>query len=347
MTALYIASWTEGAGKTALCAGIGRHLQSGGKKVGYLKPVALAETGADKDAQFLKQALELEEPAEALCAVRLTRQDILTELKSDSLSSKAKQAYTGAAKGKDIVLLEGLSGLGGDTELCQASYQIVEALDARVVIVVAYSNDLPGEKIASSAGKFGPRLLGVVINQVPQSKMELIRTEMISMFDREGIKVLGVLPEERLLLGVSIAELAEHLQATFLCCPEASGELVGNVMIGALSVDSGADYFNRKADKVVIARGSRPDIQLAALATPTKGLILSEDIAPIPQVLIWAEDKGVPILLSKQDTLPTVAEVEETILQARFRQEKKIGILGEILEQHFDFNTLYQGLGLA
>ena len=65
MTALYIASWTEGAGKTALCAGIGRHLQDKGKKVGYLKPVALAEEGTDRDAQFMKQVLELKEPVEA------------------------------------------------------------------------------------------------------------------------------------------------------------------------------------------------------------------------------------------------------------------------------------------
>jgi BioD-like phosphotransacetylase family protein len=98
---------------------------------------------------------------------------------------------------------------------------------------------------------------------------------------------------------------------------------------------------------VVVARGGRPDIQLAALATPTKGLILSEDIAPIPQVLNWAEDREIPILLSKQDTLPTVAAIEETIVQARFHQEKKVRILEEILQQHFDFNTLDQGLGLA
>ena len=51
--------------------------------MGYLKPVALAGTDTDKDAQFLKQALGLEEPVEALCPLRLTRQDIFAELKSD------------------------------------------------------------------------------------------------------------------------------------------------------------------------------------------------------------------------------------------------------------------------
>ena len=129
MTALYIASWTEGAGKTALCAGIGRHLQNRDKKVGYLKPVALAEAGTDKDAQFMKQVLDLKEPLEALCPVCLNRRDIATELEKEGLGSKVKQACAGAVKGNDVILLEGLSGLGVDAELAGASYQVVEVLD--------------------------------------------------------------------------------------------------------------------------------------------------------------------------------------------------------------------------
>ncbi len=347
---VYVASWNDGAGKTALCAGIGKWLQGRGKKVGYLKPLLLTDTetspGIDKDAHFLKQTLELGEAVETLRPLCLTPKALERELASGSLSGKVEQAYGGVAEGKDIVLLEGLAGLG-DAEIAQACYQTVEALDASVIILIAYSTELPWERIASSLGeRFGQRLLGIVINQAPQSKLESIRTEMISLFNREGIKVLGVLPEERLLLGVSVAELAERLEASILCCQEASSELVENVMIGALSVDSGVDYFKRKSGKAVIIRGERPDIQLAALATPTSCLILSGGVAPIAQVLCWAEDNEVPILQAKQDTLSTVAEVEEAISQARFQQQKKLEKMGQILQQHFDFEWLYQSLGL-
>ena len=116
------------------------------------------------------------------------------------------------------------------------------------------------------------------------------------------------------------------------------------VMLGALSVDSGLDYFSRKANKVVITRSERPDIQLAALATSTKGIILSGDTSPIPQVLHWAEDKGVPILITKQDTFSIVAKVEEAFLQAKFHHQKKLNKLTEILDQHFDFERLSEQL---
>ena len=346
MTNLYMVAWAEGGGKTALCVGIGRHLQRNNKRVGYLKPVALTATevssGADKDARFVHLALSLEEPVEALCPFYLSTTALKARLAEEDFPSKLLQAYSAVAKNKDVVLLEGLGELGVDDELLQASCQMADTMDAKVIVLLPYSTDL--QWVNLSASKFDQRLLGVVINRVPQGKMESTRTEVVSLFYKEGVKVLGVLPEERLLFGVSVAELAEHLQAEVLCCHESLGELVENLMIGALSVDPGVDYFARKDNKAVITRGGRPDIQLAALATSTRCLILSEGMSPIPQVLHWAEDKGTPILLVKEDTLSTVAKIEETFLHARFRQQKKQGRLAQILEQHFDFNTLYQSL---
>lgn len=348
MTNLYVASWAGGGGKTTLCVGIGRYLQSKGKKVGYLKPVALSTTGdssgIDKDVQFAHQALELKESVEALCPLCLTPQEIEAGLKGKEFPSNLLQACSLAAADKDVVLLEGLDI---DGELVQASCRMADILDAKVIMVVSYSTGLPWERITSSAGNFAQRLLGIVVNRVPKRDIESVGTKAASLFDEKGIKVLGILPEERLLLGVSVAELAEGLQAEVLCCPQASDELVQNLMIGALSVDSGVDYFARKDNKAVITRDERPDIQLAALATSTRCLILSGDKAPIPQVLHWAEDKGTPILLVKQDVPSIVNEIEGTLLQTRFRQQTKLERLGQILEQHFDFQTLCRDLGVA
>jgi len=141
---------------------------------------------------------------------------------------------------------------------------------------------------------------------------------------KEGVKVMGELPEDRTLLGVSVAELADDLQAEVLCCPESTGKLVENLMIGALSFGSGEEYFARKDNKAVITRSERADIQLAALATSTVCLILGGDQAPSPQVVHWAEDKEVPVLLVKQDVLSIVNEIEKTFIKARLKQQEKL-----------------------
>ena len=334
MTALYITSLEVAAGKSALCAGIGKQLSDKGKKVGFLKPLVTGEKTPDEDAQFIKQVFSLEEPLESLCPV----------LTPKGLAEGVKKAYGIVAKGKDVVILEGLSE---DLDTLHASREVVEALDAKVIVVVRYVDTLPLTRIIATCEKFTPRLLGVVINSAPGNRLEPIRQRMTTLFEREGIKVLGVLPEDRALFAIPVGELAEGLGGKILCCPEGSAELAENIMAGALGVDSGVEYFKRKTNKAVVTRGERPDMQLAALETSTRCLILCGNVPPIPNVLYQAEDKGVPIILVEQDTLTTIAAIEDALSKARFRNEKKLSIIEQILAQHFDFPALYQGLGLA
>ena len=118
-------------------------------------------------------------------------------------------------------------------------------------------------------------------------------------------------------------------------------------MLGAMYVDSGPEYFGRKTNKAVVLRSERPDMQLAALETSTSCLVLSGDTAPVSQVLHGAEEKRAPIILVKEDIVTTVTSIEEALGEARFGQEKKLPKLAEIMGEHFDFETVYRGLGLA
>jgi hypothetical protein len=60
-----------------------------------------------------------------------------------------------------------------------------------------------------------------------------------------------------------------------------------------------------------------------------------------------AEDKGVPIILTKGDVASVVSSFELALGKPRFNQEKKLPRLIEIMEQQFDFPTVYKGVGLA
>ncbi len=327
MVALYVTSLEAGAGKTTICAGLGKHLLADGKKLGFFKPIIAKETeGVDSDAVFMKHIFALEEPAELLCPV------ISDE---SNLVSKIKEAYARVSPGKDVVIVEGRGELG-----------IIEALDARVIIVEGYSGELPKAKI-DSYKDFGEYLLGAVLNKVPGSQAEHMYGEMSTQFGEAGINLLGVLPEDRALFTLTIGELAEHIQGEILNSTEKSAELAENFMLGAMYVDPGPEYFGRKANKVVIVRGERPDMQLAALETSTRCLVLSGNTSPISDVLRRAEDKEIPIILAKDDTTALVTSIEDALGKTRFHQEKKLPKLAEIMEQHFDFQAVYRGLGLA
>lgn len=351
MKALYLASVEEAAGKTALCAGIGRQLLDENRKVAFLKPVAItlkpgADSEVDRDTNFIATALEVE----GVPSLNLTRQALLEALEGteDSLGKKVQQAYAQVSAGKDVVILEGLSGLGRDEKLTQAALKIVGVTGARVIMVLRYSTTLPWAEVATSKGKLGDNLIGIVINCVPETRIESIREVVEAQAQKEGIRVLGVLPQSRTLAGISVGELADRLGGEIVACPQGSGGLVENIMIGAMCLDPGPQYFARKPDKAVIVRGERPDIQLAALETSTRCLVLSGGKGtPSPHVLYRAEDKGVPIIVAESDTLAIVDRLGDALNSARFCSEAKLRKVGEILRKYFDSKALHQELGLA
>ena len=328
MAALYVTSLAEGVGKTTICAGLAKHLLSNGQKVGFFKPILAKEAeGSDSDALFIKQILSLDEPVDSICPV-ISGQD--------KVVNRIKEAYGRISRGKDVVIVEGV---------CERS--IVDVLDARAIIVEGYSKELSRARLNNSYQDWGEYLLGVVLNKVPPSRVESVRNEITSQRGGAGIDILGVLPEDRVLFTVSVGELAEYLQGEILNCAEKSGELVENIMLGAMTVDPGPEYFGRKTNKAVVVRGERPDMQIAALETSMRCLILSGNTTPIPAVRYRAEDKNVPIIVVKSDTMATVMAIENALNKARFNQEKKLPKLTEIMEKHFSFQTVYQGLGLA
>jgi BioD-like phosphotransacetylase family protein len=350
VVALYITSM-EAAGKTALCAGIGRKLLDRGIKVGFFIPVQLlGASNADgyDDAAFIKGIFDLAESNEQLCPIRLSQHELWQNLTDDveGFTRKLKQVYRKISQGKDIVIMEGPGNLDVDKVSALACYTIAEALEARVIILVRYSSALNLPKIAQICKKLGQQLLGIVISFTPEPKMEIVKQELIAQFHETGIKVMGILPEVRSLLGASVSELAETLDGEILTSPETNDNIVDNVMLGAMTLDSGVEYFAHKTNKAAVIRGERPDMQLAALETSTNCLIITNNVRPSPTVISQAEEKHVPIILVKQDTTAAITDIEEALTKASFNSPRKLKMFGDVLDRYFDFKALHAELGM-
>jgi BioD-like phosphotransacetylase family protein len=277
MVSLYLAS-TKAAGKTAICSGLGRKLVKQGKKVGYFKPVHVTEDNvANKDVVFIKEMLELSESLNVLCPQHLSGKELWTSLTEEeaAFTQGLKKAYSKLAKGKDITLIEGVSGLGEDKVATLACYTIAEALDTKVIIVLRYVPFMDTNEIMKVARKLGQRLLGVILNFVPESNIEALKQYFVDYFEKAGIRILGVIPEIRLLLGVTVKDIASTLNGEIITSSDNADGIVENVMLGAMTPDSGIDYFSRKVNKAAVIRSDRADMQLAALETSTRCLVLA------------------------------------------------------------------------
>ncbi|OGO35889.1 MAG: hypothetical protein A2147_07170 [Chloroflexi bacterium RBG_16_57_8] len=324
MVALCLISSAERSGKTTIAAAIGRHLIGQGRRVGFFKPSLTA--GPDPDAGLMREALGLDETLELLSPAYADEK---------ALKDNVKSAFARISAGKDVVIIEGPAGRS------QLTDDIAEQLDARAVAIEAYSRQLTGS--VESTRKVGGRLIGVVLNKVPRSRLAQAKAELA----QAGIKVLGVIPEDRALLTLTVAELARGTGGSIVQPKDGNtAALMENIMLGAMSPDHGPEYYSHKTNKAVVIRSDRPDMQLAALDTSTKCLVLAGKAAPIPMVLRRAEQRGVPVISADNDVAGVVVAIEAALQDARLNKEK-VARAAVLVAQHLDFGVVYNGLGLS
>ena len=192
------------------------------------------------------------------------------------------EAYKQLAAGRDVMVLEGGRSWREGYVAGLSPRRIVELMQAQVLIMLKYDQTLLADCSLAAQDYFGKALLGVLTNETPRSQADDVRDILEPYLARLGLPVLEVLPKDPMLAAPTVAELAEGLHAEILSGAEKTGELVENMLVGAMSAEAAPTYFRRQPSKAVITGGDRADLQLAALETSTRCLILTGNLYPSP-----------------------------------------------------------------
>jgi BioD-like phosphotransacetylase family protein len=197
------------------------------------------------------------------------------------------------------------------------------------------------DHILMAKRRFGDRLLGVVINDIPDEQYETSLEILHPYLENQGIPVFALMPENRTLRSVSVAEIIEQLGANVLCRPEnidLGKIMVEELKIGAMDVNSAQSYFRKSFNKAVITGSSRIDLQFAALETSTNCLILTGRPFISDDVAHKALELGVPILSVSKDTLSTVSIIEGCLGQVRLHEGVKVTSICDMMGKYFNFD---------
>ena len=355
MAAILISSSEEYSGKSALCIGLGTVLKEMGYSVGYMKPIGnllmdIDGVLADEDSEEMRKTLDLKDSPSDITPIMLTESLIHDSLRGmeKNLDGVLKDAYSRIAQDKDVVLIEGTGGIGGGAMYELSDPQVAEKLGTKVLLITRYDSVFAVDRILCDLKIIGgtDMLAGVILNEVPESEMKNVTEIVCPFLEKKGIKVFGIIPLDRTLRSVPIADIVEDLHAEVLAGADHLDELVEHYLVGAMEVSSAIKYFRRIPNSLVITGGDRSDIQLAAIESKTKCLVLTGNLRPSEAVLGSAEEADIPVLLVRGDTMSTIERIENLIGRARIKKDLKLKRISELIETNIDLNELIKTIGL-
>ncbi|AGB37397.1 phosphotransacetylase family protein [Natronococcus occultus] len=340
---ILVASLAESTGKTAIALALARLAHEDGDSVGYMKPKGTrlqSNVGKtlDEDPMLARELLDLDAEMHDLEPVvyspTFVEQAIRGREQPAEIRERVREAFDSLAADHDRMLLEG----GGSYEVGEiielADADLAELLDARVVLVAPYEVPGDADDVLAAARTFGDRLEGVIFNDVSEAAYDGLETDVVPFLEGRGVTVHGVIPSERTLAGVTVAELAEELGASTLV-DAGDDAYVERFTVGAMGADSALRHFRRTKDAAVITGGDRAEVHTAALEAPgVRCLILTGGHRPSGAIVGQATEKGMPILSVQTDTLTTVERAEDVIRSGRTRDAETVERMERLLTNH-------------
>ncbi|MCY4579656.1 MAG: DRTGG domain-containing protein [Chloroflexi bacterium] len=334
MSILYVVSDRPGAGKTAVCMALTKLLRAQSKSVVAIKPVA--DDADDSDAEMYASLLGVDTTGWPVAVAEDVRAGNLDEVSAliNSLSAE-----------NDIVIVEGSTGLAGTLGRI-----VCDNVDAKVLVVAGYDASLSHGVVLTTGAPYGGRVIGYIINGVTQYMGTEARANLVppiaAQASMRGARVLGLIPEDRCLLGVSVSQIMAHLDGELISEEMEEDALVEYLMVGGLSLDPGEYYYGIHDNRAAIVRGDRPDLQMSALSAPglTACLVATGGIAPIEYVQYEAEQEETPIILVQTDTLDTMARLDNLLESSSFSHPDKLKRSVALLDEHVDVEGLLHAL---
>ncbi|WP_058828183.1 phosphotransacetylase family protein [Haloferax sp. Q22] len=350
MNTVLVTSTGESTGKTAITLALGVLAKERGLDVGYMKPKGTrlqSSTGKtlDEDPMLARELLDIDAEMHQLEPVVYSPTFIQGAVRgkenAEELSEVISHHFEDISAGKDLMLIEGGGSYrtGGIVDLTDGD--VANLLDAEVILVADYQHPSDLDDVVAAVEDIGPdRLAGVVFNRVSDASYDELETEVAPFLEARGVPVLGVVPTEKDLAGVTVEELANELGADF-ATDAPTDAFVERFLVGAMGGDAALRYFRRTKNAAVITGGDRANIQRAALEAPgVKCIILTGGHRPVGAVIGKAEEKGVPVLLVNGDTLSVTDRAEDIVSTGRTRDERTVNRMRDLLYEHADIDAI-------
>lgn len=348
MDKFIITSLRPSAGKTSLIIGITKALN---RKIGYMKPFGerflyRKKRLWDYDAALITQIFSLRENPEEM-SIGFHHSKLLFMLDEQSTRERIRELLDSVSKGKEILFAECGRDITYGASVHLDAFSLARHLDAELIVVASGFEDTILDDLVFLKRYLpmaGVRFKGVIINMV--ANLPDFKETRLPFIEKTGLNVLGVIPYDRELPCFSVNYLADRLFAKTITGEGQLNRLVKNIVIGSMSADAALQTaVFQEESKLLITSGDRSDMIMAALATDTAAIILTNHILPPADLIEKAAAQGVPLLSVKGDTYEVSRQIEGMESLLTKADTGKIARIEQLVRDHVNLQALLAPIG--
>jgi phosphate acetyltransferase len=328
-------------GLTSACLGLLRALDQRGVRVGYAKPLAQPRADGTDEAsiELVTQLTSLRPPA-AVPADAV--EDMLGTGGIDAVLEEVIVRWQPLQTEHDVVIVEGLNP--GPTQIYSSrlNQAMAKAMDAEVILVGSFSStgtsqtgsdggadstsdstlwsdevEHLADGLAIAAGSYASgervRVVGCIVTRVPAD--ESAKKVISSALERRHLNVLAAVPFDTALTQPRVHDLVRELHPKVLSEGDQSRR-IKEVSVLAQNIPGGLRVITD--GRLIVVPGDRHDVIMAACLAALNGTRLAALLLTVgiePDQAVWkltsaATETGLPILVTKDATYPTVMRVQ-------------------------------------
>ncbi|MFX1293915.1 MAG: DRTGG domain-containing protein [Promethearchaeota archaeon] len=351
MKNIYIISFSEFSGKTALALGLALCLKDEGISVGYFKPIGVGSeirSGRfiDEDVTLMRTVLGLKESVEEICPpinVRIGSYSFGKQFLEDPeyYQKNIIEAYNNIKDKYDFLIIEGRHKIQSLFTYNLDSITLSKTFNSKILLISnGIIDDIMFQKTLIDGRN--AKLLGTIFNNINNRLITRLMGELIPMMNRFKVKFYGYIPINKELNSPTVEEYQKALGGQILVGNEFLDRLIESAHIGAMRTESALKILRRFKNYALITGGDRSDLIYNALETDIALLILTGNFYPDVKILIKAEEKKVPVLLVNHETA-TAYNICWTVKAGIMPHQKdKINLIKTNVKNNLKWKQIYQ-----
>ena len=328
MSVLYVHSTKKGSGKTVFCATLAKLLNDQSKKSIVVK------VNSDAD--------EFDQDTSNFSLLLGQKKVELPDLNnSTNYIKKLSSTIKKLENDFDVVIVEGSYHM----DIKDATL-LWNNLSAKIILIHGYDMDSKIENYSKSYKDIGENLIGVLINKLPRYQVSTAGNSIVPDFESLGINCIGVVPENRKLVGISLDQLVSHIGGQYIIGEDFDKSPIESIVIGGTGLDSGEITFSTRTNQAIVIRSDRPDIQMAALRNEISCLLVTGGTNIIEYVYYEAENQNVPIIGVEKSTIEIMEILSNISEISKFDTNEKLDFSKAFFRENIDLDLICQQIGI-